>query len=319
MNWLKENWDKASLLVISGLVVACSVMVLLNNSSFKDRFQYSPVVGDARKREIDDTKISDIEAAKGTYQAKVNWNNAKVSNKSDVPLFRSVILLQKGREVIDMMAGTPLRPPLTNEFLLEYGLDYTRTDVRERDEDDDGFSNLEEFQGVNGKSTNPIDPKDHPPLTAKLYLKNRIEIPYSLELVSKSVDIYTLRADEDGKVDRKLVRVGEVFVDRFTIVPGSFVTKEIEDEKLGIKRKVDFVKVLDAKSGQELELREKVPYPLPTYQGELLFGLKVDSDLIVDQQGHFGIDEAGRIHPAGMGGGRPEPGGHPPVPVLQFG
>ena len=302
MNWVKQNWDRALLLLISGLVIAGSAMLLLNNSSFKDRFTYNRVAENAKKREIEDTKVSEIDDAMGTRGDQVKWNYAKVNGKNDVPIFKSVILLQKGREVIDMMAGTPLRPPMTNEFLLEHKLDYTRTDVGARDDDDDGFSNLEEFHGVGGKSTNPKDPKSHPPLTDKLYVKGRIEIPYSLEFIAKSSNLYNLRAVEGGEggdASREYIEEGKLFVERFSVVPGSFETRRVRDPRLNIERDAEFIKVRDEKSGKELELQKRVPLQLPTYQGELLFGLKVDSDLTVDQQSHFGIDEAGNIHAAG--------------------
>ena len=139
MDWLKQNWDRALLLAISLLVIAGSVMLLLNNSSFKDRFAYTKVEDDAKKRNIEDTKVSEIDYAMAKRKSKLTWNYARTDTKTDVPIFRSVILLQKGREVIDMMAGIPLRPPMTNDYLLEHKLDYTRTDVGSRDIDDDGF------------------------------------------------------------------------------------------------------------------------------------------------------------------------------------
>ena len=65
---------------------------------------------------------------------------------------------------------------ITDDWELEYGLDkYNAADAL-TDLDEDGFSNLEEFQS----KTNPIDSALHPPYVTKLRFIERKDVPFPL-------------------------------------------------------------------------------------------------------------------------------------------
>ena len=62
------------------------------------------------------------------------------------------------------LQNTLLHPPVPNEWLEEFGLPITDTDVLSQDPDSDGFTNLDEWQG----HSNPIDRDSHPPIRLNL-------------------------------------------------------------------------------------------------------------------------------------------------------
>jgi hypothetical protein len=63
--------------------------------------------------------------------------------------------------------------------------------IKEKDSDDDGFSNLEEFE----KKTNPNDPKDAPPSFNKLKLVSFKSVPFLLKFKSLSKEEVVLKKE----------------------------------------------------------------------------------------------------------------------------
>lgn len=118
------------------------------------------------------------EAIKHAMENPKPWV-APVRNNKSVPLNKSVLLVLKGEEVIDMYLEEPqLRAPMTNAYLRENGLEWKSPNVGDLDPDEDGFTNLEEFQ----KSSNPRNAQSHPPITDKLFMVERLAKDYRVVL-----------------------------------------------------------------------------------------------------------------------------------------
>jgi hypothetical protein len=100
-------------------------------------------------------------------------------------------------------------PPVENKWLDQYGLDLLSETVLKEDPDQDGFTTLEEWNGLDGLShldengqrvigadgkplpadmTNPIDPKSHPPYHLKLELVKIVYIPFRLRFMSYDIN-----------------------------------------------------------------------------------------------------------------------------------
>jgi hypothetical protein len=92
--------------------------------------------------------------------------------KRPVDLFTGIALFVKSSDPekpLDLIDGDTVHPPIPNTWWLENRIDPGYADSPARDPDADGFSNTEEFTA----STDPNNPKSHPPLIAKLmYLKD---------------------------------------------------------------------------------------------------------------------------------------------------
>jgi hypothetical protein len=83
-----------------------------------------------------------------------------------IPLFVSSEAPEKA---IDLMKDPAVHPPIPNSWWVEHRLDPGFADSPAKDPDQDGFSNLEEFNA----KTDPNDFKSTPPLIAKLmYVKD---------------------------------------------------------------------------------------------------------------------------------------------------
>ncbi len=83
-----------------------------------------------------------------------------------IPIFISSLAPEKP---LDLLKGEPVHPPIPNVWWIENRLDPGFADSANRDPDQDGFSNLEEFNA----KTDPNSGKSIPSLIAKLkYLKD---------------------------------------------------------------------------------------------------------------------------------------------------
>lgn len=107
------------------------------------------------------TLQTDSEAMTGRRSWQENTNNAS-------PLVCRVYLLKDDRLVDILEAGNDLFPGIPNKWILENSLDYLDAGLPERDPDEDGFTNLEEFLA----RTNPNDKSSKPEEWTKLRLQN---------------------------------------------------------------------------------------------------------------------------------------------------
>jgi hypothetical protein len=108
-----------------------------------------------------------------TIKKKYSWVSP-VRNGKAVPLNKSVLLVMKGCKLFDLLAPEPQLRPADDQPFPHRRPDQEPTgnptpfhifspNVGELDADDDGFSNLEEFNA----KTNPRDANSMPPLTNK--------------------------------------------------------------------------------------------------------------------------------------------------------
>ncbi len=208
----------------------------------------------------------EVTAAITTLQKPYEWT-APIRQNKPVPLNKSVTVVRKGNELFDLyVENPPLRPPMTNIFLLKNDLDYLSPNVGDLDPDGDGFTNLEEFN----KGTDPKDPKSHPPITDHLYFKERTQNNYILVLQSSSMPVQVKRSEPAPS--------GSVFIES---VPSEFgfernaPTKRFSADKFEAKtvadKDVSELTVTDKATGQKFVLILKTPYNLAEYQVTLEF------------------------------------------------
>jgi hypothetical protein len=89
------------------------------------------------------------------------------SGRREVGLFVGVPLyVREGKtdDPFDLLRSEDLHPPIPNQWWLKYAVSPDFDDSPQRDADDDGFSNLAEFEA----GTEPNNPKSHPNLALAL-------------------------------------------------------------------------------------------------------------------------------------------------------
>ena len=146
-------------------------------------------------------------------------------SKHRVFVSRSLVFLPKQAEPVQ-----PLNPDQVTEdgiqvgWKLRYGFSPEDPRVAAQDEDQDGFTNLEEYE----KKTNPKDPASSPPKWDKVRISSVEKKIMVVSLAGKSQGRYTLRfkLGKDGKNVEENVQVG----DKLWVVSGSSGVKIFKGE-----------------------------------------------------------------------------------------
>jgi hypothetical protein len=179
MNWVKEKYDI--------LILALATLLLVSNAAWIAMSRMEPEAVQAgltapKDNAIPPVNLDAIRQASALADSPSMWKaptDLPAGSAERGSLLVSRRYLLKDGKLIDPLAegSDQLHPPLTNDWLLANGLDYTDMNIKEKDADGDGFSNLEEFE----KKTNPNDPKDAPASFNKLKLVGFKPVPFRLE------------------------------------------------------------------------------------------------------------------------------------------
>lgn len=216
-------------------------------------------------------------------QKKYAWLSP-VRNGKPVPLNKSVLLVMKQSELFDLTLPEPVfRAPMTNVFVVgdksksppeDQLPNLFSPNLADLDADDDGFSNLEEFEG----KTNPRDAQSMPPLTNKLFLKQRISHDYIVKLVSGDGSTYQVQRLKPEPKMSKFVSVNQGFgfekagnSERFKATEAT--KKTINHPTLG-QKEVYVLKITDLSTNKEFEAAEGLEVNLAEYEADFEFRWK---------------------------------------------
>lgn len=169
MSWFSKNYEKAAL---GGALVAALGFAYFGwnklggvdeefNASLKGQGNSNTAVAEA---DLIPKALASLKLDRTI--TKADDNGRPVDLFTGIPLFVSS---KAPDDALDLLKGPDVHPPIPNTWWIEHRLDPGYGDSPSRDPDQDGFSNLDEFQG----KTDPNDPKSFPSLIAKLmYVKD---------------------------------------------------------------------------------------------------------------------------------------------------
>ena len=274
MDWIKKNPAQLILALIALGTLAAAILLYKKVDDFKGAFTgWSATPNKDNKIPALDSK--NIDAALIALGAPAQWDSAKA--KAAGSLFVSKKYVLKDGALVKPMNWT-FNPPVPNAWLEKYGLDYLNPAVLDDDSDKDGFSVRMEFNGLDAQShldtagqpvmgkdgkplsddsTDPTDPKSHPPYHTRLSLRKVELIPFRLRLMSYD-------ANKAGKVDNVQMntldlRNQTMFVPLGEDIPGthfktvSFERKEVPD-KDGTKKDVSELTIINNETKETLVL-----------------------------------------------------------------
>ena len=179
---MQKSFEK---LILAGCAVLGIGVIYLGyskKSALEEDFAYFPkasgnceidVVGAAK---LDDT-LANVEKPIMLERAIIGANQRPVDNFVGVSLFaKKPANGEKTAKPVDPVLDAPIHPPIPNLWWLQNRLEPGFADSPQRDEDGDGFSNIEEFHA----QTDPNDPQSYPPLIDKLEFVKYESIGYFL-------------------------------------------------------------------------------------------------------------------------------------------
>jgi hypothetical protein len=272
------NYEKTILTIASLVAIGVAAWLVFESQGFEESLALAQA---SSKNDLNPPNTKAVVEATETLKKKYSWVSP-VRNGKAVPLNKSVLLVMKSGQLFDLLLPEPkFREPMTNIFLTgdltknppESQLpDIFSPNVGDLDADEDGFSNLEEF---NAKS-DPRDPVKMPPLTSKLFLRQRISHDYILKLVSGDGTTFQIQRLKPEPKSSKFVPLNEQFgfekgVVRFRIVSSKKDT--VQHPTLG-PMDVFILKILDLSTNKEFELVQGKELNLAEYEAELEFRWK---------------------------------------------
>lgn len=280
------NYERTFLTLSSLLAVGLGGYLVWESQGLADSLVSMPVVP---KAEFTPPSLETVQRAQKVLEEKFSWQAPSLKGKQ-VPLNKSVILLQKGDELFDLQVAQPqLRPPMTNEFILKYRLpNFESPNVGQLDPDADGFTNEEEFVA----KTHPLEKESHPPLTQKLVVKQRIVNDYIVKLNTTAAPYQVQKVKPEPR-SSKFVQLQDEFAfekggkARFKVL--EFASKTAKDPKTGADVDASELKLRDLENGREVNLIKSKEVNLATYEVE--FELKIGEGQIIKaaDQGLFQI------------------------------
>jgi hypothetical protein len=232
MDWIKKNPAKFAVLCVATLVIAATFMLYQRVSGIDATFEALRATPPPRAK-VDPLSTEAIDAAQKALNTPAIWQPQKGEGRL---LTSRLYVFKDGRLVSLDVPGQSFQKPVPNDWLTQYGLDPLNNHVLEEDPDKDGFTTREEWNGndtlshldndgqpvmeADGKplpadSTNPVDPKSHPPYHTKLQLAKVVFIPFRLRFMSYDInpkdpkDITVQINTIDSGNRTKYIKVGE--------------------------------------------------------------------------------------------------------------
>lgn len=272
----KSNFEKTLLLVMALLAVGVSGYLIYLTTGFSEKLTQKSVTA---RKEMGEVPIAGVQEATKLLKQVFNWTSP-IKNNKPVPLNKSIMVVLKGDSLVDIyVSDPPLRPPMTNEFLVKNKIpNVLSPNVGDLDPDGDGYTTLEEFN----KGTDPRDPTKHPPFTDHLYFKQRTADDYIVKL-NNSLDPYQVvlvapRRDSAyvqppfpkpfGFKDPVTKQINERFVAK------KFEKKEVPDPKTGATKDASELTVEDRATNSEFILTKGVERNLADYYAVFEFWQK---------------------------------------------
>ena len=169
MDWAKKNYDTLILAACTALLAFTAAHFYFQSEGFLFSLPTSTAVKPSESKATAEETES-LAHARSMIEKPVLWNEKSLLNneqKDRGNLFVSRLYILKDGNLIDPIEGEQqLHPPITNAWLIKFGLNFADATIKDQDPDQDGFTNLEEF---NAKLyTDPKDKASHPPKINKL-------------------------------------------------------------------------------------------------------------------------------------------------------
>jgi len=271
MSKLPKNFEKALLGAAGVAALGFAALGFMKSNAVEEDFNRS-VAGNGK----DDPSIPEAVA---TAKAVSSLASDLVIQPAEdegrpVDLFVGIPLFadkNNPNEPIDLIDGKEVHAGIPNRWWIENGADISFANSPDRDDDNDGFSNREEFEA----KTHPVNPKSVPALVNKLaYLKDESTmwyVQFGLESGGKwAPKLVALTHDKKKLVNKvsavEMISPGDTFF-KDGAMAGRFkfkeiIEKDVTSEKTQLTQKVKFAIYSDLKPNKE-GLEYESQYGLP--------------------------------------------------------
>jgi hypothetical protein len=189
MDWIKRNYDQFILGLVALLVLAEALFLIYLCIGFPDTFTVIKTKPYPNNN-VPELATDEMRQANDSLKNPAKWQPDE--DAASIFVSRAYVLANGNLIELDDRKAPPIHPPVPNTWILDHHLDILDTNVLSEDPDGDGFTNLDEWRGVKGDgsdSTDPWDPKSHPPYYTKLFLIQYVRQPFRLLFAAYDGDV----------------------------------------------------------------------------------------------------------------------------------
>ena len=293
MDWIKAKYDRVLLGLFALIALLVGGLLLMKTLGWKSQFPKAQAAAAERNDFGTDNaghKIADALARlKEPATIKV-----PVFNGVPISLFTSAPVMKKVGEPDPIQVYRDdklIRPPVSNKWLYDNGLELRRVDIIDVDTDGDHFTNREEFEAK--PQTNPRDAKSRPPVYAKIQYKECVKTPLSVKFNTfvndKELTFRLTGATPETAWNTKL---GEL------VAGGEFAAEKNGTEKRFKLDKVDasagegkeIAELTDLKSGEHFKVKIKETADRPALSAKLSCALGKEEEKVVTKGEEFSFE-----------------------------
>lgn len=266
MSWFSENYEKAAVGAATVAAIGLAFAGWSKLGSVEEIFSGSPKGSGSNDPSVPGGDA--VPTAKASFQLQREWVRG-YDKERPVDLFTGVSLFVNRNDLdkpVDLgnRGEPPVHPPIPNQWWIDNRVDPGFADSPQRDADDDGFSNLEEFEA----KTDPMDGEAFPQLITKLSYVGDESIRWVLRPgFAAGENGYTFDYDDTAGLRNRVTAAapaqpGDLFFaeeplkNRFKYL--GFEEREVMDERLKAKVKTVFVMIEDQKPNKK-GLKFEVP------------------------------------------------------------
>ena len=199
MNWVRENYERVALAAATLFLLVSAFFIWRSAAGFDANFAALQAPG-PEKSAAPPAKALELEAAAAKLRQPPQWT---FSGRSGLFVPEKHFIGPTGLPTT--LQTTEVHPPVPNEWLEQFALPIADADVLAQDPDEDGFPNLEEWQG----RTTPTDKNSHPPFLAKLRMKSFSREPFRLVFASWTGDTFGINTS-DLREPTQFLQIGDV-------------------------------------------------------------------------------------------------------------
>ena len=250
---MKDNYEKILLGGAAVAAVALGVFGFLKMKSVDEVF----VGADENQRDAEPILAEHlVDKASAGLTKPAQLTSVKVSGDREVESFTGVdLFIRKGEDKpIDLLAPEekPVHPPIPNLWWITNNIDPGFGDSPQRDHDEDGFSNIEEFDA----GTNAADSNSFPSLFAKIKVVGVEKEQWYLRFTNQGNEAVTFRIEGviGGKVVKNKGSAGSALSPGSTFFSEGAFQNRFKYVAIGKKEvrgiQKDFVSIEDLKPGK---------------------------------------------------------------------
>lgn len=277
MDWIKSQYDRVALVVFGLLALASGVMIAMQALAFPESFAGQDSAK-PRNNQLPQPPLEAVVTEISALAQPAEWVAGPASLLVSKPY-----ILREGVLINPLEGDTPIHPPVPNEWITNYGLDYADTQLLDTDADGDLFTVLEEYLA----GTDPTDPKSKPPYASKLrvrqFINERFRLKFSSIVDNETFSVNTIDLNEPTT----FIKIGQFIPDtKFKLM--KFEPKTVEER--GIVKDVSELIFEHSETGDTIVLPLDQVVNSPTPIG-VFVNLLDGQEFRVRRNGEFSISQ----------------------------